>query len=38
MRGQHWRLCDPAEWSDYKSEQAKYAIGGSSIEMLMKSL
>ena len=30
-------LCDPAEWSDYKSEQAKYAIGGSSIEMLMKS-
>ena len=30
-------LCDPAEWSDYKKEQAKYAIGGSSIEMLMKS-
>ena len=29
-------LCDPTNWTDYKTEEADYAIGGSSVEMYMK--
>lgn len=29
-------LCDPMEWTQYKTSEAKYAIGSPSIEMYMK--
>ena len=29
-------LCDPKNWTNYKTEEADYAIGGPSIEMYMK--
>ena len=29
-------LCDPKNWTDYKTEEADYAIGSPSVEMYMK--
>ena len=29
-------LCDPANWTDYKTAEADYAIGSPSVEMYMK--
>ena len=29
-------LCDPKEWEQYKTSDARYAIGGPSVEMFMK--
>ena len=29
-------LCDPINWTDYKTSEADYAIGGPSVEMYMK--
>ena len=29
-------LCDPVNWTDYKTEEADYAIGSPSVEMYMK--
>ena len=29
-------LCNPANWTDYKTEEADYAIGSPSVEMYMK--
>ena len=29
-------LCDPANWTNYKTAEAKYAIGSPSVEMYMK--
>ena len=29
-------LCDPTNWTDYKTEEADYAIGSPSVEMYMK--